>query len=157
MTFDDYYRDQSGSGVYEGPLWQEGGAIRGFAGREFQYGNGLGSFGRTLFRWAKPLLKYLGRETLKTGVNIGTDVLAGEDIKESVKRRAKESGSQIATDAAAAVKKKLSGRGRKKPMARRRRSSRKGNKRPVIRRKRTVRRKRSSRRRVKKALKDIFT
>lgn len=160
MTFDEYYAHQSGRGAYSGPLWQEGGAIRGFAGREFQYGNGLGSFGRTLYRWAKPILKYLGKEGLKTGVNIGNDVLAGQDIKESVSNRIKESGSQIATDAVAAVKKKLTGKGRrkKKKMARRRRTGRKRtHKKPVVRRKVTVRRRRSRRKRVKRALTDIFT
>lgn len=154
MTFEDYYVDQSGSGVYQGPLWQEGGAIRGFAGRDYQYGTGLGSFGRTLYRWAKPILQYLGREGLKTGVNIGSDVVAGTDIKQSVSNRARETGSKIVGDAATAIQKKLRGKG----MARRRRRGvrrRPKNKRPVIRRKRTVRRR--SRRRVKKTLKDIFT
>lgn len=119
MSFDEYYARQSGRGVYTGKLWQKGGSIRGFAGREFQYGNGLGSFGRTLFRWAKPLLKYLGKQGLQAGVNIGSDILAGNDIKDAIKTRAKETGAAIAEDAATVVKKKLSGRGRK--MARRRR------------------------------------
>lgn len=163
MTFENYYVDQAGNGAYTAPLWQEGGAIRGFAGREMQYGNGLGTFGRTLLRWAKPILKYLGREGLKTGVNIGQDLLENRDIKESVSERMKESGAQIATDAVAAVKKKLTGRGRKsrkgrkkKKMARKRRTKTRGNKKPVARRRKTVRRRRSRRKRVKRALSDIF-
>lgn len=159
MTFEDYYAKQSGGGVYEGPLWQDGGAIKGFRGRDLQYGTGFGAFGRILFRWAKPLLlesaKYLGRQGLKAGVNIGNDVLAGEDIKGSVSNRLKETGTQIASDAAEVVKKKLKGRGKMNKMARKRRS-RRINKKPVIRRKQTVRRRRSRRVRVKKALRDIF-
>lgn len=146
---DEYYA--SGSGVYEGPMWQRGGAIRGFAGRDVQFGNGLGAFGRTLFRWARPVLKYLGKETLKAGSNIANDVLAGTSIKESARSRLKEAGTQIADDTAVAVKKKLMGRGRKKrTMAAKRR--RRINKRP-IRRKVAVRK----RVRRKQALRDIFT
>lgn len=144
MTFDQYYTDQSGSGVYAGPLWQEGGAIRGFAGRDYQYGKGLGSFGRTLLRWARPLLKYLGNEGLKTGVNIGKDILSGTDIKEAVTNRAKETGSKIVGDTAEAVQRKLSGKG----MARRKKTI-KGR---VVRKRRTVRR-----RRRKQKTQDIFS
>lgn len=156
MPFDDYYAQQSGSGAYSGPMWQEGGSIRGFAGRDFQYGNGLGSFGRTLYRWAKPIFKYLGREGLKAGMSVGNDVLAGSNIKDSVIKRAKESGSKIVTDAATVVQKKLTGKG----MAKRRRGTRgksrkKTVKRTVSRRKGAVRR-RSRRKRVKSA-KDYFT
>ena len=121
-----------------------------------QYGNGLASFGRMLYRFAKPLLSYLGKQTLKAGVSVGSDVMAGDDIKASLKRRAKESGAQIVEDAASAVKKKLTGQGR---MARRRRRTgrKRAHKKPTIRRRKTVRRKRATRKRVKKALADIFT
>jgi len=47
-----------------------------------QKGNGIGSFFRGLFRFVKPLLysgsKAVGREALKTGSNIITDILNKE-------------------------------------------------------------------------------
>ena len=151
---DRYY----GRGAYEAPLWQEGGAIRGYAGREHQYGAGLGSFGRVLWRLAKPILGYLGKKTLKTGVALGGDVLEGENIKAAAVKRLKETGSQLADDAATVVKKRLTGKGKKKNMARRRRRAeprkqvyKKTRRRPAIKKRRTTRRRRV------KALKDIFT
>lgn len=155
MGFEKYFLDQSGGGnIYEGPLWQSGGAIRGYAGRDIQYGSGLRSFGRAIMRYAKPILKYLGQQGLKTGVSIGSDVLSGNDVQESIKTRMKESGAAIIDDTAAVVKKKLTGRG----MARRRRTYRKKtNKKASTGRRRTVRRKRSKARRGRKRLGDIFT
>lgn len=158
--FDSYYLNQSGSGTYSGPLWQDGGSIRGFSGRQYQYGDGFKVFGKSLPRWARSIMKYLGREALQTGVNVGSDVLAGKDIKTALTDRVKETGSNIASEAVAVAKKKLTGKGRKKSqdMARRRRRTRKTNKRPVVRARRTIlRRRRTRRRRVKKALTDIFS
>ena len=143
-----------GRGAYEAPLWQEGGAIRGYAGREHQYGAGLGSFGRVLWRLAKPILGYLGKKTLKTGVALGGDVLEGENIKAAAVKRLKETGSQVADDAATVVKKRLTGRGK---MARRRRAVPRKQVYKKTRRRRTIKKRRTTRRRRVKALKDSFT
>ena len=144
-----------GRGAYEAPLWQEGGAIRGYAGREHQYGAGLGSFGRVLWRLAKPILGYLGKKTLKTGVALGGDVLEGENIKAAAVKRLKETGSQVADDAATVVKKRLTGRG--KMARRRRRAVPRKQVYKKTRRRRTIKKRRTTRRRRVKALKDIFT
>lgn len=153
--FSDYFEKQIGRGIYEGPLWQDGGAIRGYAGKDYQYGSGLGSFGRTLMRWAVPILKYLGSEGLQAGVNVGNDILAGQDVKDSIKRRAKESGTKIAADAVGAVTKKLRGSGMARK--RRRKMPRRINKKSRgVKKRRTVRRRRT-RRRARKNLTDIFT
>jgi hypothetical protein len=99
-----------GAGVFSGPLWQEGGAIRGFSGPEWQVGGGF-NFGRFLWKHAKPLLGFLSKQALKTGVEIGQDVLSGENIKESAKNRLKETGKAIANRAIDKAKEKIAGAG----------------------------------------------
>jgi hypothetical protein len=99
-----------GAGVFSGPLWQEGGAIRGFSGPEWQVGGGF-NFGRFLWKHAKPLLGFLSKQALKTGVEIGQDVLSGENIKESAKNRLKETGKTIANKAIDKAKEKIAGAG----------------------------------------------
>ena len=65
-----YYANQSGGGEI-GPVYR--------ASFRVQRGNGIGSFFRGLFRFVKPLLysglKAVGKEALKTGSNIITDIL----------------------------------------------------------------------------------
>jgi hypothetical protein len=73
-----YYVNQSGGGGGGGggigPVYR--------ASFRVQRGNGLGSFFRGLFRFVKPLLysgaKAVGKEALKTGSNIITDILNKE-------------------------------------------------------------------------------
>ena len=65
-----YYVNQSGDGEI-GPVCR--------ASFRIQRGNGIGSFFRGLFRFVKPLLysgaKAVGKETLKIGSHIITDIL----------------------------------------------------------------------------------
>lgn len=153
MPFDDYYSQQGKGNVYEGPLWQAGNGIRGYAGRDLQYGRGLGSFGRMIWRYAKPILSYLGKQSIKAGVDIGSDVLSGKPVKETITKRLKDSGAAVIEDAAGLAKRKLVGNGRKKMARRRRRRNKKG----ATRKKGAVRKRRSTRRRSKKSLSDIFS
>jgi hypothetical protein len=57
------------------------------AGRRYQRGHGLGSIFGGLFKAAMPLLKKgaktIGREALKTGLNIVGDVVQGRNIKQA--------------------------------------------------------------------------
>jgi len=74
-----YYLNQTGSGlttpgigpVYSPPLY-------------LQRGHEIGKFFGNLFRWVRPLLwsraKALGRETLRTGGKILTDIAARDDV-----------------------------------------------------------------------------
>ena len=68
-----YYVNQSGGGEI-GPVYR--------ASFRMQRGNGIGSFFRGLFRFVKPLLysgaKAVGKEALKTGSHIMTDILNKE-------------------------------------------------------------------------------
>ena len=79
MNYNDYYARQAG------------GALRYFAGAQYQRGHGLGSLFGSLLRSAMPLIKRgavaLGRGALKTGVRIAGDVLSGQNIKTAAKRR----------------------------------------------------------------------
>ena len=56
-----------------------------FAGRRYKKGHGLRNIFGGLFKAAMPLLKKgaktLGREALKTGLNIAGDVVQGRNIK----------------------------------------------------------------------------
>jgi len=69
-----YYVNQSGSGGEVGPVYR--------ASFRVQRGNGIGSFFRGLYRFVKPLLysgaKAVGKEALKTGSNIITDLFNKE-------------------------------------------------------------------------------
>ena len=69
-----YYVNQSGGGSEIGLVYR--------ASFRVQRRNGIGSFFRDLFRFVKPLLysgaKAVGKETLKTGSNIITDILNKE-------------------------------------------------------------------------------
>lgn len=65
-----------------------------FAGVPYQRGSGLGSIFRGLFRFLWPAVKNIGksagREALQAGAEIASDVLKGENIKRSAKRRGKQ-------------------------------------------------------------------
>ena len=70
-----------------------------FAGRRYQRRYGLGSICGGLFKAALPLLKKgaktLGREALKTGLNIGEDVVQGRNIKQAAESRLKSTGENL--------------------------------------------------------------
>jgi hypothetical protein len=152
MAYDDflqhYYTNQAHTGhggAFAGQLWQKGGA-RVYAGRPWQEGSGFWS---SLWRIARPLLKYVGKEAVATGVNVGTDYLTGTTMKEAVVNRGKERATKVVNDAATAATKRLSGKGR-----RRRKASRKALSRIPRRRKKT--RKTKPRKRRQQKLYDIF-
>lgn len=75
------------------------GINRVYVGSAYQRGHGIGKFLGGLFRKALPLLtrgsKVLGREALRTGLNVLTDVAQAVPLKESVRRRVKESGGNL--------------------------------------------------------------
>ena len=95
-------------GFYSGARFQHGGALRGFAGPELQVG-GRWSFGSLLWRHAKPLLSFLGKKALRTGVGIGQDVIEGRDPKEAAKERLTATGKEIANTALDKIKSKIQG------------------------------------------------
>jgi hypothetical protein len=85
--FQDYYLRKAGHGY---PV---------ITGGRFQRGHGMGSIFGGLFKAAMPLLKSgaktLGRETLKTGLNIAGDVVQGKNLKQAAKTRLKTTGQRM--------------------------------------------------------------
>ena len=85
--YEDYY------------LRKVGGALPVFSGARVQRGHGLCSLFGGLFRSAATLIKRgataLGKKALRTGLHVADDMLSGQNVKESAKRRAKEVGSHF--------------------------------------------------------------
>jgi hypothetical protein len=67
--------------------------------RRYQRGHGLGSIFGGLFEAAMTLLKTgaktLGREALKSGLNIAGDVVQGRNIKQAAEARLKSTGQNL--------------------------------------------------------------
>uniref|UniRef100_A0A158P4R4 Uncharacterized protein n=1 Tax=Tetranychus urticae TaxID=32264 RepID=A0A158P4R4_TETUR len=76
--FTSHYRTQAGQGFED---------INVFRGQPYQRGYGIGSFFK---RYGIPVLKFFGKELLKTGMNVGQDVLDNKNIKQSLVDRGKE-------------------------------------------------------------------
>jgi hypothetical protein len=74
-----------------------------FHGARMQRGHGLGSFLSGLFRNAWPLIqtgaKAFGKQFLRTGLQIANDVVEGQELKESSKRRIPEGIKAFASSA----------------------------------------------------------
>ena len=85
-SYEQYYSNQAGSG------------IAGFQGIRYQRGHGF--FG-TAFKFLAPILKFLERHALRTGVNLGGDLLANDErpFKEIAKRRLVEGGKDAFAEA----------------------------------------------------------
>jgi len=70
-----------------------------YSGAQYQRGHGLGSIFASIGRAVLPLVKTgakaVGREVLKSGSRIASDVLAGENVKRVAIRRAKQAGSNL--------------------------------------------------------------
>ncbi|MDI9312983.1 MAG: hypothetical protein QM535_22420 [Limnohabitans sp.] len=107
-VFEDYYIKQAGNGLH------------GFSGVRYQ--KGYGFFGRLLSNAVIPFLKFFGKNALKAGANVASDLVDGDDfslkaIKESGKNRIKEQSLKMFDN----VKNKvLKGSGAKKYKRRRR-------------------------------------
>ena len=89
--YDQYYVNQVGSGM---PVYRGSPVL--------QRGYGLGGLLGGLFRRAMPLLKkgaaMVGKQVLRTGMDIADDVMSGQNIKTAAKRRVKAGGKQLGTD-----------------------------------------------------------
>ena len=106
-----YYRKQAGAG---------GGSDHGI-GRIYstppflQRGHGIGDFFGSLFRWVMPIIlsgvKALGRETLRTGGDILSDIA---EAKPTTSLQAKDIVSKHLYESRQNLINKLSGRGRKR-------------------------------------------
>ena len=77
-----------------------GSGLAHYQGVNFQKGYGLGGFFRRMFRAALPFLvrggQTLGKEVIRTGTQVVSDVLEGQNLKESAKKRSQDAGKSIA-------------------------------------------------------------
>lgn len=104
----EYYTNQAGSG------------LTGFQGYQYQRGHGF--FGSLFQNILKPLGRYLGRQFLSTGVNVGNDILSGENLTDSIIKNTKKTSKNMLNDGIARAQKfAQTGSGKRK----RRRKSRK--------------------------------
>ena len=106
--YEDYYLHQAGTGLSV------------FAGNRTQAGHGLGNILGGLARMVIPIIRKGGKSVLQEGIRAGVDVLGdisqGQDIKSSLKRRAKESGSRLVNKAARTINESPSGQLDRKPI-----------------------------------------
>lgn len=110
----EYYSNQAGSG------------LSAFEGLQYQRGHGF--FGTIFQNIIKPLGKYLGRQALTTGVNVGNDILEGENFKDSIIKNSKMTSKKMLFDGVKKAQKLAqSGAGRR----RRRRNKKKLIKKPI--------------------------
>ena len=73
---------------------QSGGEMSYFAGRSYQKGHGIGSFFSNLFQKIAPI----GKQLLSTGLKIGSDVLAGQSLKDAAITRGKDLAKDVIQD-----------------------------------------------------------
>ena len=87
----------------------------GFSGERFQRGYGLGAiFGpllRTILPVVKGVGKAVGKQALRTGAAVASDVLQGGNFKEAVKARGKQGVKRLVRKAVRAVKQRGRGLG----------------------------------------------
>ena len=96
-----------------GNAHQCGGNLPAFHGVRVQRGYGLGALLKGLFRAAVPLLKQgaktVGRTALKTGAQVASDVLQGQNIKSSLKTRGSQARQNLQNKAKQKVSKMIGG------------------------------------------------
>lgn len=106
--YQKYYADQAGHGI---------GAI--YRGSPYQKGHGIGSFLGGIFRSILPLFKTgaraVGKEALRTGVNILGDVAENRPIKEAFHGRLQEAGKNLKRKADRKMDVLMEGSGYKRP------------------------------------------
>jgi hypothetical protein len=80
----------------------------GFIGRPYQRGGGLGGIFRALFRAILPIAKtagkFVGKTMLRSGADVATDLLEGQNAKASFKRRGRQAAGDLMQEAANKMK-----------------------------------------------------
>ena len=134
-NFKGYFANQAGSGLAD---------ITVFRGAPYQRGRG---FGTVFSKFGIPLLKFLGRHLLSTGVAVGSDMLAKRPIRETLKSRISESVKTAGHEGIDKIAKLVAQRGSGRLYKRRKtRISRKKPRKPIRRvKKRVISRRRKRR------------
>src|SRR5690349_10599808 len=104
----DYDSPAFWSSYYHQQAVQSGHGLDGFRGSPYQRGAGLGSFFKSLFSMAVPVLrqaakttaKRVGKQALSAIGQVASDVSTGRDFKESLLSRGKQAASNVLTETA---------------------------------------------------------
>ncbi len=91
MDYESYYKNQIENPVFRGALYQRG--------------HGFGDVFKKFFRWIVPIVKQhagpiassVGKEALKSAINIANDSLDGKNFTTSTKERFKESLNNLSS------------------------------------------------------------
>ena len=117
-----------------------------YKGGRTQRGHGLGSLFRKLFRSFRPLLKTGGRYIAKKGLNLGyntlNDTLAGQDFKSSLRKRFRDTRSDMRQDVNAKLRRIMKGRGKRRKKSKKNKKGK--NKRVNKKKKKSTKRRKSS-------------
>jgi len=98
-VYTKYYANQAGYGDYP--------PLQTFKGTSYQRGYGIGSIFSSIIRGITPLFqssfakqaaKTVGNQLLNTGLQVGKDLLQGQNLKEAAKHRFKQAGTEIMRD-----------------------------------------------------------
>lgn len=127
--------------------FQQGYGLTPFLGKKHQRGHGIGNiFGsifRTLLPIVKPALKTAGKELLKGGVDVVSNIISGSDAKTALKKATKRGLSNLTSKAGQFINEEMNSP--KKPKIIRKRKS--ANSRPS---------KIIKKRKIKNKVEDIF-
>ena len=111
QALDRYYLHQTGGGVddsfFAGPTYQRGHGLGGLFGRMFRAAVPL--FRTTVAPVLKKAGRELAKEALHTGVGVGTDLLDGKSLGDSVKGRLNTAANRMATKGARSLQGMLTG------------------------------------------------
>jgi hypothetical protein len=92
---------------YGSQALQAGFGLEGYKGVPYQRGAGLGSFFKSLFRMAVPVIKSVGRkvgkEALYAGADLLTNVAQGKPVVETVKKQLRSTAAKALKDAGEAL------------------------------------------------------
>jgi hypothetical protein len=84
---------------YGNQALQTGFGIEGYRGIPYQRGAGLGSFFKSLFRMAIPVIKSVGRNVgkhaLAAGANVMSDLVQGRPVIDTVKKHSKAETAKL--------------------------------------------------------------
>ena len=87
--YEEYYLNQTGRGM------------AAFTGARYQRGHGLGNILRSLTKFALPFLKKgakaVGKQAMKTGMNIAQEAMLGHNVKKAAKRHLSQGLTELVT------------------------------------------------------------
>ena len=142
-----YYNNQAGYGDYP--------TLQTYKGTSYQRGYGIGSIFSSIIKGITPLFqssfaKQAGKSLLNTGLQVGSDILQGQNLKDSAKFRFKQAGSDMVDRAAQGIRDQI-GSGRKRRRKRKKNINNSSSP-PLKKRKKSKKRKSKNKRKKRKGV-----